>query len=94
MAIRYKRDEQTQEQQYRKLRYKAIQELARSAGFDEQAFEQTEFSLMPFFELIVEQCALAAEEQSRNYTGEHREDVGCQGAAAAIRAFGRNIGNI
>lgn len=74
-------------------RWKAVDELAKKAGFDNDALAYTEFSLMPFFELIVEECAKVAEDQAKIYTGEYREGDGCQSAAAAIRVYGKNIGN-
>lgn len=74
-------------------KWKAVDELAKKAGFDDDAFAYTEFSLMPLFDLIVEECAKVAEEQARVYTGEHREGDGCHGAATAIRAYGKTIGN-
>jgi hypothetical protein len=48
---------------------------------------------MPFFELVVEECAKVAELQSRNFTGENNEAIGCNAAANAIRTFGKKIGN-
>jgi hypothetical protein len=74
-------------------RWKALENLAKKAGFDDDAFVYTEFSLMPFFELIVEECAKVAEEQSNAYTNEHKESIGCHNAASAIRKFGKTIGN-
>ncbi len=74
-------------------RCKAVDELAKIAGFDDEAFAHTEFNLIPFFEAIVEECAKVAEAQAQNYTGENNEGAGCHSAANAIRTFSRNIGN-
>ena len=75
-------------------KWKAIDALAKKAGFTDEDLSQTEFVLMPFFELIVEECAKVAENQGRVYTGEHRESDGCHGAANAIRTYAKRIGNI
>lgn len=91
---RRKIDEQTIEQIESGKRFKTIDDLARRAGFDEDALAYTEFCLMPFFELIVEECAKIAEKQSSAYTGEFNESAGCYGAANAIRNFGKKIGNL
>lgn len=91
---RLKKDTQSPEQVSRANKFAAVEALARQAGFDDDAFAHTEFSLMPFFELIVEECAKQAELQARNYTGENNEGAGCYGAANAIRVFGERIGNM
>jgi hypothetical protein len=44
------------EQTFQTNKWNAVDELARKAGFDEDAFANTEFSRMPFFELIVDEC--------------------------------------
>lgn len=85
--------EQTEEQVFLKNRYDALEYIAREVGFDDDAFAHTEFSLMPFFELIVEECAKIAEMQARSYTGENAEGRGCHDSAEAIRSFGKNFGN-
>jgi hypothetical protein len=82
------------EQQITINKLRAIDKLARDSGFDDDAFAHTEFSLIPFFESIVEECAKVAEMQSRNYTGENNEGIGCRDSATAIRTFGKNIGNV
>lgn len=87
------RNEQTPEQIASLHRYHAMHHLAADAGFDEEAFDATEFCLMPFFEMIVEQCARIAESQARAYTGENNEGRGSTDAATAIRAYGRTLGN-
>jgi len=66
-----------------------ITTLAIKAGFDADAFAYTEFSLENFFDLIVEECARVAEEQSRTFTGENNEGAGCYSAANAIRTYGK-----
>lgn len=91
---RLKKDTQSPDQKERAKRFNAIDELARKAGFSDDALAYTEFCLEPFFNLIVEECAKAAEIQSRHYTGENNEAAGCYGAANAIRVFGERIGNI
>jgi hypothetical protein len=88
---RLKKDEQTPEQIASLNRYHRLYKLAEEAGFDDDAFVYTEFCLMPFFELVVEQCAKIAEKQSRVYTGEHNEGKGATDASIAIRAFGKGI---
>lgn len=88
-----KKDIQTPEQIFAKNRYEELYRLAKVAGFDEDGLVYSEFSLMPFFDLIIEQCAQVAEKQSRTYTGENNEGRGSSDAAIAIRAFGRNLGN-
>lgn len=90
---RVKKNTQIPDQVDQAKKYAAIDELARKAGFDEDAFAHTEFCLLPFFELIVEECAKVAESQSRVYTGENNEGKGCYDAANAIRIFGQTIGN-
>lgn len=92
MKIRNKMAEQTPEQKALSNKYKALDELARKAGFDDDAFAHTEFTLLPFFELIVEECAKRAELHSRSYS-DGDAGTGCYGAAAAVRYFGKNIGN-
>jgi hypothetical protein len=91
---RLKKDIMNSDQQYRRNRFRAIEDLAKQAGFDEGALHETEFCLNDFFDLIVEECAKQAESQSRSYTGEHKESTGCTSAAVAIRAFGQRIGNM
>lgn len=90
---RRKIDELSPEQIFSANRYAAVTELAIQAGFDSDSFAYTEFCLMPFFELVVEECAKVAELQSRNFTGENNEAIGCNAAANAIRTFGKKIGN-
>ena len=91
---RLKKDMKSSDQLERANKYKAVEELAKSAGFDDDAFAHTEFCLMPFFDLIVNKCAEIAEKQSYTYTGENKESTGCLNAANAIRVFGEKIGNI
>lgn len=83
----------TEEQLFTKNRFEAIDSMAKNAGFDDDAFAYTEFSLIPFFELIIEECAKVAEAQANVYTGENNEAAGCRGAANSIRTFGKLIGN-
>lgn len=90
---RRKIDELSPEQVFSAKRFAAVDMLARKAGFDDHAIAYTEFSLMPFFELVVEECAKVAELQTRNFTGENNEGIGCSAAANAIRTFGKRIGN-
>lgn len=85
--------EQNTEQVYLRNRVAAIDALAKKAGFDDDAFAHTEFSLIPFFESIIEECAQIAEAQARVYTGENNEGKGCLASADAIRAYGKMIGN-
>lgn len=82
------------EQIYLSNRYAAIDRLAEQAGFDDQAFTSTEFSLLPLFEIIVEACAQQAELAARNCTGEDNKTAGCFLAAKSIRSFGKTIGNL
>lgn len=74
-------------------RWKAIDALAKKAGFTTDALAHTEFSLLVLFELIAEECAKVAEAQARVYTGENNESAGCHGAANAIRTFAKTFGN-
>lgn len=83
----------TAEQEFLKRKFEAVEILAKSAGFDETIFAHTEFCLLPFFELIVEECAKISEIQGRNYSGEYSESKGCFNSANAIRTFGKIIGN-
>ena len=85
-------DQVEQDQKYRMNRYNAIDRLAKQAGFTDAELRETEFCLAQFFDLIVEECARAAELQARNYS-DGEAASGCAGAAAAVRAFGSNIGN-
>ena len=85
-------DNVEQDQKQRANRYNAIDELAKQAGFTDAELRETEFCLAQFFNLIVEECAKAAELQARNYSDGDAAS-GCAGAAAAVRAFGSNIGN-
>jgi len=87
-----KKDIQTPEQIYSKNRYEAMYRLAEDAGFDEDAFVYTEFCLMQFFELIIEQCAQVAETQSRVYS-DGDSGKGAMDAANAIRTYGKTLGN-
>lgn len=89
--IRNKMAQQTPEQEVLAKKYKALDALARQAGFDDDAFAHTEFSLLPFFELIVEECAKSAERHSHTYS-DGDAGSGCFGAANAVRAFGKNLG--
>lgn len=43
-----------------------------------------EADIEAFAKLLVKECARIAEEQSRVYTGEHKEGAGCQAAAHSI----------
>jgi len=45
--------------------------------------------IRPFFDMVVENCAQLAEEQSRVYDGSNKEGSGCHAAANAIRLFGK-----
>lgn len=85
MKMRYKKDEQTEEQIRLAAHLKYIDGLAKKAGFDDDAFAHTEFSLLPFFNLVVEECARIAEQQAYVYDGSTNEGNGCRAAAAAIR---------
>lgn len=91
MKIRNKIAEQTPEQEALAKKYKALDDLARRAGFDDDALAHTEFSLLPFFELIIEEAAKAAELHSRSYS-DGDAGTGCYGAANAVRAYGKNLG--
>jgi len=91
MKVRNKMAEQTTEQEALAKKYKALYELARKAGFDDDALAYTEFSLLPFFELVIEQAAVAAEQHSRSYS-DGDAGTGCYGAANAVRAYGKNLG--
>ncbi len=71
----------TPEQIFSTNRYQAIDALARKAGFDDDAFAYTEFSLVPFFELIVEECATLA------------DVYGNENFAEVLRLYKKNIGN-
>jgi len=93
MKIRKKSEIQNKEQIFSKNRYEAVENLAREAGFDDDAFAYTEFFLMSFFEIVVEHCAKVAEEHAVNYSGDGNESRGCKDAALAIRNFGKMVGN-
>lgn len=80
------------EQAKRRKRWEALDQLARDAGFDDDAFANTEFSLMPFFELIVEECARIAETQGRTHSDAAGASA-CNNAAKAIRSYGAMLGN-
>lgn len=86
-------EDQSTEQIEAKNRYAAIEGIALEAGFTKEALEETEFALVPFFESITEYCAKLAEAHARNYDGMNKEDVGCRGAASAIRYYSKTIGN-
>lgn len=83
--------EQTPEQIELAKKFAALHILAWQAGFDDDALAHTEFSLLPFFELIVEECAKAAEQHARTYS-DGDAGVGSIGAGHAVRAFGKNLG--
>jgi len=89
---RLKKDIRTPEQIASAERYRRLYELADKVGFDADALAYTEFCLMPFFEMIVEQCAKVAEEQSRVYS-DGNQGKGAMDAAFAIRNYGKVIGN-
>ena len=80
------------EQEFNKKRWEALDKIARESGFDDDALAYTEFSLMPFFEAIVEECAKRAELQATTFDGSKNEGAGCHSAANAIRHFGKTIG--
>jgi len=61
--------------------YKNFNEIAKKAGLHPEY-------IRPFFDMVVENCAQIAEEQSRVYDGSKNEGAGCMGAANAIRVFG------
>lgn len=84
----------TSEQEFNKNRWDALDILLRKAGFSDDAFAYTEFSIMPFFEIIIEECAKIAEIQAGVYTGENRESSGCYASAFAIRNYGKMLGNM
>jgi len=92
MKIRNKMNDYTDEQVHSLNRYKALDDLARKAGFDDAALAHTEFSLMSLFDYIVEECAKAAERHARTYS-DGDAATGSAGAANAVRAFGKNFGN-
>jgi len=77
-----------------KNRWEALDKMLRQAGFSDDALAHTEFSIMPFFEMVVEECARRAELQARVYSGENNEGAGCHAAAHAIRHFGKMLGNL
>jgi hypothetical protein len=87
-----KKDAQTPEQIFAKNRWNALYDMARRAGFDDDALAWSEFCLMPFFEQIVEHCAEIADVQSRVYS-DGNAGKGASNAANAIRNFGKIIGN-
>lgn len=91
MKVRNKMAAQTLEQDALAKRYKALDDLARQAGFDDDALAHTEFCLLPFFDLVIEQAAIAAEQHSRSYS-DGDAGTGCYGAAAAVRAYGKFLG--
>lgn len=45
--------------------------------------------IRPFFDMVVENCARIAEEQSQVYDGSKNEGAGCMASASAIRRFGK-----
>jgi hypothetical protein len=81
------------EQEYRAHRWAALEVIAKKAGFDDDALVATEFCLMDFFDAIVEHCAVVAEQQGRNYSGENNEMAGCSASANAVRTYGKKFGN-
>lgn len=62
--------------------YKNFDEIAKDAGLHAEY-------IRPFFDMVVENCAKIAEEQSRVYDGSNNEGAGCSAAASAIRLFGK-----
>ena len=84
---------QSEEQKYLARKIKAIDELAKECGFDDDAILNAEFGLYPFFDKLVEKCAKLAEESSKNFCGMANEEAGCKAAASSIRHFGKTIGN-
>ena len=82
----------TEEQIFYKNKWDAIDKLALKAGFSDDAMAYTEFSLLPLFELIVEECAKIAEQQARVYSS-GAAGKGCHDSANAIRTFAKMIGN-
>lgn len=47
------------------------------------------YSLARFFDIIVEECAQAAESRRFSFSGDGSEALGVLGAAAAVRDYGR-----
>lgn len=92
MRIKRLEDILSDEQIRLRQKWKAVEDIARDAGFDDDAFAYTEFSLVTFFDSIVEHCAEIAELHARSYSGESKQGEGCHGAASAIRAFKDNTG--
>lgn len=74
-------EEHTRLEEHRKWVY----ELARKAGFDDDAFAYTEPCLLPFFNLIVEECAKIAEKQAILHNNTLNEATKCHSTAFAIR---------
>lgn len=83
----------TTEQQVAINKWEAVSAIAQKAGFDADAFSNTEFCLMPFFEAIVDECANIARLQARNFSGDGNESLGCHVAADAISMYKTTIGN-
>jgi len=69
----------------------SVIDLAKKSGIDNDVFAVSDRAIIEFFKAVVEECAKVAEKQSRSYTGENKEHVGCYDSATAIRTFGKLI---
>lgn len=64
------------------MAYKNFNEIVKVAGLHPEY-------IRPFFDMVVENCAQLAEEQSGVFDGSRNEGAGCFSAANAIRLFGK-----
>jgi len=80
------------EQVKRTNKWNALEALAREAGFDDMALHEADFCLVPFFNKIIEECALVAERQGRTHSDAAGASA-CFNAARAIRNYGAMLGN-
>lgn len=65
---------------------KEIREMAAVANVDPRSSTE----MAAFVDMLIERCAIIAEQQARVYAGDKNEGAGCYGAANAIRVFGKS----
>lgn len=74
------------EQVFNKNRWEELDKMLRKAGFDNEAIACTEFCIMTFFEIVVEECAKQVEDfRIEGQTGFYAADF--------IREYGKQLGN-
>jgi hypothetical protein len=92
MPIELAKDNEISDETSNSNRYAKVLALARQAGgFDVEIAKRKDFNLQAFFDLIVENCAHAAELQARSYS-DGNAGSGCHAAASAVRCFGTTVG--